>query len=351
MTELQDRPILALGGGTFAVQQWQAICGRYEVDTIPRAELTDRASVIEAIAVAVAARAAAGKPPYVAFIWFFGLSFFGPFNEDVLGSLTKNGCRLICGGGAGYDFVDIDWLTSQGVLYCNTPTAFTVSTAHGALMLILAATRAASQGEMYAKAGKWRGDASLPEGVLPLGQDIEGMTLGIIGFGSIGKALAARAQACGMTVIYYNRRRVPESEENGARYVSMDELLAVSDVISVNCPLTPETHHLLGPAAFFKMKTGVFVVNTARGPIIDEDALVQALQSGKVSRVALDVFEREPIIHPGLLDPSLSHRVTFQPHMTGVTVQGCVKGELELLKSLEEFLDGGRPEYAVNAPR
>ncbi|KAF7377234.1 hypothetical protein MSAN_00143600 [Mycena sanguinolenta] len=335
MTELQARPILALGGGPFAVQEWQVICGRYEIDTIPRAELTDRASVIKAIAAAVATRAAAGKPPYVALILFLGLSSFRPFNENVLGPLTKNGCRLICGGGTGYDFVDIDWLTSQGVLYCNTPTAFTVSTANGALMLILAVTRAASQSEMYVKAGKWRGDASLPAGVLPLGHDIEGMTL-------------PKLDVFGCQVIYHSRRRVPESEENGARYVSMDELLAVSDVISVNCPLTPETRHLLGPAAFFKMKTGVFVVNTARGPIIDEDALVEALRSGKVSRVALDVFEREPIIHPGLLDPSLSHRVTFQPHMTGVTVQGCVKGELELLKSLEEFLEGGRPEYAVN---
>ncbi|KAJ7935259.1 D-isomer specific 2-hydroxyacid dehydrogenase [Mycena leptocephala] len=155
----------------------------------------------------------------------------------------------------------ITMLTPSGwprrAYYCNTPTAISVSTANGALMLILAATRAVSQGDFYTRAGKWRGDASVPGDFFPLGQDIEGMTLGIIGLGSIGKALAARAQACGMKIIYHNRRRVPESEENGAKYVSKDELLAASDVISVNCPLTAETRHLLGPAEFTKMKTGV----------------------------------------------------------------------------------------------
>ncbi|KAJ6488959.1 D-isomer specific 2-hydroxyacid dehydrogenase, partial [Mycena sanguinolenta] len=351
MTQLQDLPVLTLGPPTFSVAEWETMRRRYDIETIPKAGLTDRASIIEAIADAVAARAATGKTPYAAFVWFFGVTGPAvPINEDVLGSLVRNGCRLICGAGAGYNYVDVAWLTTQGVLYCNTPTAITASTANGALMLILATTRAASQGDMYARTGKWRGDVSLPAGVLPLGEDIEGMTLGIIGLGSIGKALAVRAQACGMKVIYYSRHRVPESEENGAIFVSMDALLAASDAISVNCPLTPETHHLLGPAAFSKMKTGVFVVNTARGPIIDEDALVQALKSGKVSRVGLDVFEREPIINPGLLDPSLSHRVTLQPHTAGATRQAFFKGELELFKSLEDFLNGRRPEYAVNAP-
>ncbi|KAJ7270117.1 D-lactate dehydrogenase [Mycena haematopus] len=344
-----DRPILMLGPATFAVSEYEAICARYEIDTLSRAELTDHASVTKAVADAVARRAAAGKSPYVAFIWYFDTWSISPFNETMLSPLAEKGCRLFCGAGAGYDNVDTEWLASQGAFYCNTPTAISVSTANGALMLILAATRAASQGDMYMRAGNWRGDASVP--VLPLGQDIEGMILGIIGFGSIGKALAVRAQACGMKIIYYNRSRVPESEENGAAYVSMDELLATSDVISVNCPLTTETRHLLGPAEFSKMKTGVFIVNTARGAIIDEEALVQALNSNKVSRVGLDVFEHEPRIHPGLLDPSLSYRVTFQPHMTGRTAQAFFKAELQLFKSLEEFMKGERPEYAVNTPR
>ena len=139
----------------------------------------------------------------------------------------------------------------------------------------------------------------MPGELFPYGKDIDGLTLGIIGLGSIGKALAVRAQACGMKIVYYNRRRVQEPgrlfhehleftisyciyiKENGAKYVSMEELLATSDVISVNYPLTPATYHLLGPVEFSKMKTGVYIVNTARGAIIDEEALVQALKSGK----------------------------------------------------------------------
>ncbi|KAJ6497512.1 glycerate-and formate-dehydrogenase [Mycena sanguinolenta] len=328
-----DRAILTLGTAAYAVSEFDTLRERYHIDSIPVAALTSHADAAAAIADAVAARSAAGKSPYVAFIRFFRTSVFYPFDADMFSPLTESGCRVFCGAAIGHDNVDMDWLTSQGAYYCNTP-ALTVSTAHTALMLILAATRAASQGDMYARAGNWRGDASLSGGVLPLGEDIEGMTLGIIGLGAIGKALAVRSQACGMKIIYHNRRRVPESEENGATYVSMDELLATSDVISVNCPLTAETRHLLGHAEFSKMKTGVFIVNTARGPIIDETALIQALKSGKVSRAGLDVFENEP-----------------NPHMAANTRQAFTKGELELFASVEEFMRGERPKCAVNDPK
>ncbi|KAF7350981.1 hypothetical protein MSAN_01660300 [Mycena sanguinolenta] len=346
----EDRAILTLGSATYAVSEFDILRKRYHIDSIPVAGLSGHADAAAAIADAVAARDAAGKAPYVAFIRFFWTGVFYPFNADMFGPLTTNGCRLFCGAGIGYDNTDIEFLASKGAYYCNTP-ALAVSTAHTALMLILAATRAASQGDMYAKAGKWRGDASLPGGILSHGQDIEGMTLGIIGLGTIGKALAVRAQACGMKIIYHNRHRVPESEENGATYVSMDELLATSDVISLNCPLTAETRHLLGPAEFSKMKTGVFIVNTARGAVIDETALVQALKSGKVSRAGLDVFENEPNVNPDLLDPSLSYRVTFQPHTAADTAQALTKGELDLFKSVEEFMRGERPKCAVNDPK
>ncbi|KAJ6590006.1 D-isomer specific 2-hydroxyacid dehydrogenase [Mycena vulgaris] len=346
-----DRAVLALGSVTFAVPDYEAVRKRYHIDSIPLDGLTDHSSLAKAVAEAVKARAAAGKPGYVAFIWFTGTGAYSPFDENMLSPLTKNGCRFFSGGGAGYDDVGTEWMASQGAYYCNTPTAITISTANGALMLILAATRAASQGDFYTRAGKWRGDASVPGDLVPLGQDIDGLTLGIIGLGSIGKALAVRAQACGMKVIYNNRRRLPESDENGANHVSMDELVATSDVISVNCPLTAATRHLLGPAEFAKMKTGVFIVNTARGAIIDEEALVQALKTGKVFRVGLDVFEREPVIHPGLLDPSLAYRVTLQPHTTGRTKEAFFKAEQQILKSLQEFMRGEKPEYAVNEPR
>ncbi|KAJ7099479.1 hypothetical protein B0H15DRAFT_1002427 [Mycena belliarum] len=342
-----DRAVLALGSAAFAVSEYEALRKRYQIDSIPLAGLVNNTGVTKAVADAVEARAATGKSAYVAFIWFFGTGQFSPFDEKMLSPLTRNGCRFFSGGGAGYDNVGTEWMASEGAYYCNTPTAITVSTANGALMLILSATRAVSQGDFYTRAGKWRGNASVPEEIFPLGHDIEGLTLGIIGLGSIGKALAVRAQACGMKIIYCNRHRVAESEENGAEYVTMDELLATSDVISVNCPLTAATRHLLGPAEFEKMKTGVFIVNTARGAIIDEEALVEALKSCKVFRVGLDVFEREPTIHPGLLDPALAYRVTLQPHTTGRTTQAFYKGELQIFKSLDEFMRGERPEYAV----
>ncbi|KAJ7188810.1 D-isomer specific 2-hydroxyacid dehydrogenase [Mycena filopes] len=347
----EHRAVLTLGSTAFAIPEFEAVLKRYHVDTIPLAGLTDNAGVTKAVADAVATRSAAGKPPYVAFIWWFGTSQFSPFDAKMLSPLTQTGkCRFFSGGGAGYDDVDTEWMASQGAYYCNTPTAITVSTANGALMLILAATRPLTQGEMYTRAGKWRGDASVPGDYIPYGEDIEGVTLGIIGLGAIGQALSVRAQACGMKIIYNNRSRLPESEEGGATYVSMDDLLATSDVISVNCPLTPITRHLLGPSEFAKMKTGVFIVNTARGAIIDEGALVEALRSGKVARVGLDVVENEPKIHPGLLDPSLAYRVTLQPHTTGRTTQAFHKGELQIIKSLDEFMRGERPEYAVNHP-
>ncbi|KAJ7189570.1 putative 2-hydroxyacid dehydrogenase C1773.17c, partial [Mycena pura] len=345
-----DRTILALGSAAWAVSDYQALCEQYKIDSIPLKDVTNHATVTEAVAKAVAARTVARKSPYVAFIWFFGTAIFSPFDQNMLGPLVKSGCRLFCGGGVGYDDVATEWMASEGAYYCNTPTAITASTANGALMLILTATRAAYQGEIYTRSGKWRGDASVPGDLFPYGKDIDGLTLGVIGLGSIGKALAVRAQACGMKIVYYNRRRVQEPEENGAKYVSMEELLATSDVISVNCPLTPATHHLLGPVEFSKMKTGVYIVNTARGAIIDEEALVQALKSGKVSCVGFDVFEREPTIHPGLLDPSLAYRVALQPHTTGRTVEAFTKGEQQIIKSVQEFMRGERPEYAVNSP-
>ncbi|KAJ7072708.1 D-isomer specific 2-hydroxyacid dehydrogenase [Mycena amicta] len=346
-----DRTILALGSAAFAVEEYQAFCEEFTVDSIPLSQVTNHATLTDAVAKAVDARAASKKPPYVAFIWFFGTGRYGPFDQTMLEPLTRAGCRFFSGGGAGYDDVSTDWMAAQGAYYCNTPTAISVSTANGALMLLLNATRASYQGEVYTRAGRWRGNLSDPQDIFPLGYDVEDRTLGIIGLGSIGQALSTRAQACGMKIIYHNRRRVSEAEENGAKYVSLDELLATSDAISINCPLTPETRHLIGPAEFAKMKTGVYIVNTARGAIIDEEALVEALKSGKVAGAGLDVFEKEPKIHSGLLDPSLAYRVSMQPHGTGRTAAAFSKGEKQIMKSVRQYMRGERPEYTVNIPK
>jgi len=350
-SDSQDgRPaILTLDPPRFAKEEFEVLKQKYVIDTVPATNHPDTA---RAISEAVKARALLGASPYKACVWFFGNSPYAPFDEDLLGPLAEAGCGFFSGGGAGYDDADTEWMNEVGAYYANTPNSVTASTATGTLMLILAATRALSHAEIYTKTGKWRGDDEPnPEDKVPIGFDVEGCQLGIIGMGAIGKQLAVRSVACGMNVVYYNRNPLPDSDTFGAKYLSMDELLATSDIISINCPLNSSTRHLIGPTEFAKMKDGVFFVNTARGPIVDEKALVEALKSGKVLRAGLDVFEREPLIHEGLLHPSIAKRVTMLPHNAARTQQTLLKGEREILKSLSEFMQGRRPEYTVNEPK
>ena len=165
------------------------------------------------------------------------------------------------------------------------------------------------------KIGKWRGNFSL-------GHDPKNKTLGILGMGGIGSAVAHRAKAFGMKIQYHNRRQLPASEENGAKYVSFEELLKTSDVLSLNLALNPSTKHIIGKEQFNAMKDGVVIVNTARGALIDEAALVDALKSGKVWTVGLDVFEEEPKIHPGLLE---CENAVLLPHVGTATFETQVR--------------------------
>jgi glyoxylate reductase len=192
------------------------------------------------------------------------------------------------------------------------------------MFLILGALRNFNAGMASLREGKWRGPAATP------GHDPEGKVLGILGMGGIGRNLKKKAEAFGMKVIYHNRRQLGDTLSGGAEYVSFDELLAKSDVISLNLPLNvsvfsftmmvflltsppqKNTHHIIGKPEFEKMKDGVVVVNTARGAVIDEAALVEALDSGKVYSAGLDVFEEEPKIHPGLVK---NPNVILVPHM------------------------------------
>jgi glyoxylate reductase len=176
--------------------------------------------------------------------------------------------------------------------------------------------------------GNWRGNFSL-------GHDPKDKTLGILGMGGIGQAMAHRAKAFGMKIQYHNRRQLPTSEENGARYVTFEELLKTSDVLSLNLALNPNTRHIIGKAQFEQMKNGVIIVNTARGPLIDESALVDALKSGKVWTAGLDVFEEEPKIHPGLLEAEnvvlLPHMgtATFETQVSSCATRSCMKLTLD----------------------
>jgi glyoxylate reductase len=178
---------------------------------------------------------------------------------------------------------------------------------------------------------EWRGKN------FQLGHDPKKKVLGILGMGGIGQAVAQRARAFGMEIQYHNRSQLPASEELGAKYVSFDELMQTSDVISLNLALNPSTRHIISKAQFDMMKDGVVIVNTARGPIIDEAALVDALNSGKVFSAGLDVFEEEPKIHPGLLE---NENVVLLPHVGTSTWETQKDMELLVLSNLRSAVEG-----------
>lgn len=208
----------------------------------------------------------------------------------------------------------------KGISVSNTPGAVDAATANTAIFLILGALRRVWVPQLAVREGKWRGDSAL-------GRDPDGLTLGILGMGGIGTATAKRAAAFGFRLQYHNRSQVAGLDKQFAgqdapKYVSFDELLRTSDVISVHLPLGPATKGLIGAKELDGMKDGVVIVNTARGPIIDEAALVSALESGKVRSVGLDVYEKEPEIHPGLLKHP---GAVLLPHIGTATVDTQVR--------------------------
>ncbi|KAF2868199.1 D-isomer specific 2-hydroxyacid dehydrogenase [Massariosphaeria phaeospora] len=237
-------------------------------------------------------------------------SITGNFNEELLDALPKS-LKFICHNGAGYDNIDIPACTKRGISVSSTPIAVNNATADVALLLMLGALRNVTQAFQAVRQGKWRGNFSL-------GHDPKDKVLGILGMGGIGSAVAHRAKAFGMKIQYHNRHQLPASEEEGAKYVSFDELLKTSDVLSLNLALNPSTRHIIAKPQFDQMKDGIIIVNTARGPIMDEAALVDALKSGKVWTAGLDVFEEEPKIHPGLLE---AENVVLLPHIGTATVE------------------------------
>ncbi|KAI9683186.1 MAG: hypothetical protein M1829_005977 [Trizodia sp. TS-e1964] len=227
--------------------------------------------------------------------------------DDALVQRLPSSLKYICHNGAGYDQIDIAACTNRGIRVSHVPTAVDDATADTNMFLILGAIRGFNTGMLALREGKWKGQP-LP----PLGHDPEGKTLGILGMGGIGRNLKKKAEVFGMRVQYFNRHQLGSELAAGAAYVSFDELLRTSDVLSLNLPLNNETRHIISTAEFAKMKTGVVVVNTARGAVMDEEALVQALASGKVRSCGLDVYEDEPAVHPGLL---ANPHVMLVPHM------------------------------------
>ncbi|KAK1764502.1 putative 2-hydroxyacid dehydrogenase [Phialemonium atrogriseum] len=278
--------------------------------------------------------------PIDAFIVRMGTPPYEPFDADLLSSLVP-GCRIIASASAGFNEFDVEWMTSRGIWFCNTVDAVAEATADMACFLTLAVVRDTYRAERGARGGSWKA------GVAP-SRDPSGMTLGIVGMGSIGKYLARKAAAFNMRIKYHNRRRLPPAEEArlGAEYcASLHELLGASDVVSLNCPLNDQTTGLMSTAEFAAMREGAFLVNTARGAVVDEAALIEALESGKVARAGLDVFCNEPDINEYF---KMSDKVICQPHMGGLTESAFRKAERECFENVRALFKTGRPVAPVN---
>lgn len=219
--------------------------------------------------------------------------------------------KIVANVAVGFNNVDVPYARSRGIVVTNTPDVLTESVADFTWSLILAITRRLSEGERLVRRGEWKGWAL----DFMLGTELKGKQLGIIGLGRIARAVAARAPAFGMRVAYASRR---ESDLPGADAMSLDRLLNTSDVVSLHVPLTPETRHLIDKRAFSRMKRSAYLINTARGPVVDEAALAWALQQHLLAGAALDVYENEPEIHPDLL--SLEN-VLLVPHLASGTTE------------------------------
>ena len=215
--------------------------------------------------------------------------------------------------GAGYDQISVPACTAAHIYVSHVPTAVDDATADTASFLILGALRGFNSSLISLRRGTWRGNPQPP-----LGHDPEGKILGILGMGGIGRNLARKMRAFSMEVQYHNRRRLSAEEEEGAKYVGFEELLRESDVISLNLPLNEHTRHMISTEQFAMMKRDVVIVNTARGAVMDEGALVKALDDGRVGSVGLDVFEEEPKVHEGLVG---NERVMLLPHMGTWTLE------------------------------
>ena len=224
--------------------------------------------------------------------------------------------RVVSNVAVGYNNIDVAACTERGLRATNTPDVLTDATADIALSLILMTTRRLAEGERIIRSGEaWQWGM-----FYLLGSSIQGRRLGIIGMGKIGAATARRAKAFGMEIVYSNRREIASelAAELDCQRLSLDELMVTSDVISIHCPYSPETHHLISTAQLDAMKPTAFLINTARGPIVDEHALAVALTTGAIAGAGLDVFEHEPKVHPDLI--SLEN-VVLIPHLGSATIE------------------------------
>jgi glyoxylate reductase len=262
-------------------------------------------------------------------------------DEDMLG--RANRLKMIAQFGVGYNNIDVTAATERGIPVSNTPGVLTDATAELAFALILAISRRVVEGDRMTREGRFRCWAPM----LFLGREVTGKTLGIIGMGKIGKAVAQRARCFKMPILYHSRNRINISEEKQlmAKYVDMKELLSQSDFISLHVPLSDETRHLVGSQELSLMKPTSYLINTSRGPVVDEKALLQALRRKKIGGAGLDVYENEPALTPGLAELD---NVILLPHIGSGTLETRFRMAAMAVANLIAGLSGQVPPNLVN---
>ena len=251
--------------------------------------------------------------------------------------------KVVANYAVGFDNIDVDACTRRGVLVCNTPGVLTETTADTAFALMMAAARRVAEGDRFLRSGTpWTWGP-----LMMLGQDVHHATLGIVGFGRIGQALARRARGFAMRVVYYDMYRPPAQveQELAAEYRDLEDLLRESDFVSLHASLTPQTRHLINAARLALMKPTAVLVNTSRGPVVDEEALARALQQGQIFAAGLDVFEREPDVHPALL---ACENAVLLPHLGSATVATRLAMANLAADNLLAALEGRRPSALLN---
>ena len=263
------------------------------------------------------------------------------FDASTIGKLE--GVEAIANVAVGFDNIDVPAATRRGILVTNTPDVLTETTADFAFALLMAAARRIVEGHSFIHAGQWRRWTI----DLLVGQDVWGRTLGIFGMGRIGQAMAKRGRGFEMRVLYSDSRRIPEDQERslGLEYVTKDRLLDESDFVSLHVPLLPDTRHLIGAPELERMKKTAVLVNTARGPVIDEAALAAALAAGTIASAGLDVFEREPAIHPDLLRLP---NVVLAPHIASASVDTRRRMSIMAVENALAAIEGRRPANLLN---
>jgi glyoxylate reductase len=262
-------------------------------------------------------------------------------------SQTGERLKLIANFGNGVDNIDVATAVQRGITVTNTPGVLTEDTADMTMALILAVPRRLAEGAQVLTGDReWNGWSP----TWMLGHRIWGKRLGIVGLGRIGQAVARRAQAFGLKIHYHDRRRVAseiEEELHATYWESLDQMLARMDILSVNCPHTPATYHLLSARRLKLIRPEAYIVNTARGEVIDENALARLLETGDIAGAGLDVFEHEPAVNPKLIKLARIGKVVLLPHLASATLEGRIDMGEKVIVNIKTFLDGHRPPDRV----